>query len=205
MPLPWRNMRALGVHHLIAYCHILRAIFANRGLTPRADARDLSISAARISRARTVSLDPPRARALFAAGGDVGGRHISLLFLNRRNVGWLRLAVSDRSLGTRTSPLLWVPAPCPRPVPLTKRLASAAVKRPVSFSPVIRKSKTTMLMRELDGTFEWTIACLGYLVGNVRVPMQASLISAQMPPGSGGILLVLDRDGLKREIIPPIQ
>ena len=67
-------------------------------LTPRANARDLSVCAS-VTRAPTVTFGPSaRTRIVLRRRGVVGGRRISLLFLKRRNVGWLRLAVSDRSL-----------------------------------------------------------------------------------------------------------
>ena len=75
-------------------------------LTPRADARDLSVSAG-VTRAPTVPFGPTaRTRIVLRRRGLVGGRHISLLFLDDagRKVGWLRLAVSDRSFRNSEAP-----------------------------------------------------------------------------------------------------
>ena len=73
-------------------------------LTPRADARDLSVSAG-VTRAPTVPLGPAaRRRIVLRRWRVVGGRHISLLFLKRRQVAWLRLAMSDRSLRNSEAP-----------------------------------------------------------------------------------------------------
>ena len=67
-------------------------------LAPRANARDLSVSAG-VTRAPTVRFgSTARTRIVMRSRGIVGDRHISLLFVKRRKVGWLRLAVSDRSL-----------------------------------------------------------------------------------------------------------
>jgi hypothetical protein len=71
-------------------------------------------------------------------------------------------------------------------------------------SALIRKDQTAILIRELDGMLEWSVACLGYLVGSVRVCLRAPLIGGDVRP-RGGIRLVVRRDRLQRELVGPIE
>jgi hypothetical protein len=68
---------------------------------------------------------------------------------------------------------------------------------------VVRKGQTTILIREVEDTLEWSVACLGHLVGIVSVPVKAPLIRGDVRP-KGGIRLVVGRDQLKPELVPPI-
>ena len=75
-------------------------------LAPRADARDLAISAG-TGRAPAVPFGPAaRTRIVLRRGRVVGSRHISLLFLadTGRKVGLRRLAMADRSLRNSEAP-----------------------------------------------------------------------------------------------------
>jgi hypothetical protein len=69
---------------------------------------------------------------------------------------------------------------------------------------LIRKGLTTILIREYDQTLEWSIACLGYLVGIVWVPLRASLLKGDLQP-RGGLRLVIKRDQLEPQLVPPIE
>jgi hypothetical protein len=69
-------------------------------------------------------------------------------------------------------------------------------------SALIRKDQTAILIRELDGMLEWSVACLGYLVGSVRVCLHSPLIGGDVRP-RGGIRLVVRRDRLQRELVGP--
>jgi hypothetical protein len=71
-------------------------------------------------------------------------------------------------------------------------------------SALIRKDQTAILIRELDGMLEWSVACLGYLVGSVRVCLHAPLIGGDVRP-RGAIRLVVRRDHLQRELVGPIE
>jgi len=68
---------------------------------------------------------------------------------------------------------------------------------------VVRKGQTTILIREVENALEWSVACLGYLVGTVSVPVKAPLIGGDVRP-RGGIRLIIGRDQLKPELVPPI-
>ncbi len=68
---------------------------------------------------------------------------------------------------------------------------------------VVCKGETTMLIRELDGAVEWTVSCLGYLIGSVRVPIARSLVSRDVHP-NGGIKLTVRRDRLGPELVASI-
>ena len=70
-------------------------------------------------------------------------------------------------------------------------------------SALIQKDQTAILIRELDGVLEWSVACLGHLVGSVRVCLRAPLIGGDVRP-RGGIRLVVRRDRLQSELIAPI-
>jgi len=69
---------------------------------------------------------------------------------------------------------------------------------------LIRKGLTTILIREYDQTLEWSIACLGYLVGSVWVPLRGPLLRGVVQP-RGGLLLVIGRDRLEQELVGPIE
>ena len=71
-------------------------------------------------------------------------------------------------------------------------------------SALIRKDQSAILIRELDGMLEWSVACLGYLVGSVRVCLRAPLIKGDVRP-RGGIRLVVRRDRLQSELVAPIE
>lgn len=71
-------------------------------------------------------------------------------------------------------------------------------------SALVRKDQTTILIRELDGVLEWSVACLGYLVGCVRVHLREPLIGGDVRP-RGGIRLVVRRDRLQSELVEPID
>jgi hypothetical protein len=68
---------------------------------------------------------------------------------------------------------------------------------------LVRKHQTTILIRQLDDTLEWSVACLGYLVGCVRVRLRAPLVRGNVRPGAG-IRLVLRPDGLHSDLVAPI-
>ena len=69
---------------------------------------------------------------------------------------------------------------------------------------MVRKDQTTMLIRELDGVLEWSIACVGYLVGSIRVRAQGK--RALLPDVGQGraCLLTVAPDRLQREVVGPI-
>ncbi len=69
---------------------------------------------------------------------------------------------------------------------------------------LVRKGLTTILIREYDQTLEWSIACLGYLVGSVWVPLRAPLLRGDVQ-SKGGLRLVIRRDRLEPELVPPID
>jgi hypothetical protein len=69
---------------------------------------------------------------------------------------------------------------------------------------LIREGLTTILIREYDRTLEWSIACLGYLVGSVWVPSRSPLLRGDVQP-KGGLRLVIKRDRLEPELVPPIE
>ena len=69
---------------------------------------------------------------------------------------------------------------------------------------MVRKGPTTLLMREIDGTLEWSAACLGYLVGSVRVSLRATLLRGDVRP-EGGICLLVRRERLEPELVAPIE
>ena len=83
------------------------------GLAPGTDTRDPSVSAVGISRGPTVPLGPTAlTRIVLCRRWGGGGRHISLLFLKRRYISWLRLGVSDRSFRNWNVPFAWGACTC---------------------------------------------------------------------------------------------
>jgi len=69
---------------------------------------------------------------------------------------------------------------------------------------LIRKGLTTILIREYDQTLEWSIACLGHLVGSVWVPLRAPLLRGDVQP-RGGLRLVIGRNHLEPQLVAPIE
>ena len=69
---------------------------------------------------------------------------------------------------------------------------------------LVRKGLTTILVREYDQTLEWSVACLGYQVGSVWVPLRAPLLRGDVQPG-GGVRLVIGRDRLEPQLVAPIE
>jgi hypothetical protein len=69
---------------------------------------------------------------------------------------------------------------------------------------LIRKGETAILMREYDDTFEWSIACFGYLIGSIWVPLRAPLLKGDIR-SKGGLRLVVRRDSLERQPVAPIE
>ena len=65
---------------------------------------------------------------------------------------------------------------------------------------LVRKGQTTLLIRQLDDSLEWSVACLGYVVGSVRVRLRVPLIKGGVHPG-GGMRLVIHRDRLQSEVV----
>jgi hypothetical protein len=65
---------------------------------------------------------------------------------------------------------------------------------------VIKDKLTAVLIRESDGILEFTVGCLGYLVGHVRLPMNGPLRPAEQ--WGAGLRLVVTPDRLRRELIP---
>lgn len=57
--------------------------------------------------------------------------------------------------------------------------------------PMIRKDRSTMLIREEDGVLEWSIACVGYLVGSIRVRIARSRnLLRDVREGQGRLIIV---------------
>jgi len=69
---------------------------------------------------------------------------------------------------------------------------------------LIRKGLTTILIREYDQTLEWSIACLGYLIGSVWVPLRTPLLRSDVPLG-GGLRLVIARHHLEPQLVASIE
>jgi hypothetical protein len=69
---------------------------------------------------------------------------------------------------------------------------------------LVRKGLTTILIRECDETLEWSIACLGYLIGSVWVPLRAPLLRGDVQP-RGGLRLVIGRHRLEPQLVAPIE
>lgn len=69
---------------------------------------------------------------------------------------------------------------------------------------LVQKGLTTMLIREYDQTLEWSVACLGYLVGSVWVPLRASLLKDAAEP-RGGLRFVVRPDHLESQLVAPIE
>jgi hypothetical protein len=69
---------------------------------------------------------------------------------------------------------------------------------------LIRNGVTTILVRYFDHTLEWSIACLGHLVGSVWVPCRESLLGGDVQP-KGGLRLVIRRDRLEPELVAPFD
>lgn len=69
---------------------------------------------------------------------------------------------------------------------------------------LVLKGSTTILIREYDETLEWSIACLGHVIGSVWVPLRAPLLKGDARP-RGGLRLVVGRDGLEKQLVAPIE
>jgi hypothetical protein len=70
---------------------------------------------------------------------------------------------------------------------------------------IVRKNQTAVLLREWDSTFEWTVACVGELVGSIRVQLTAPLLRrTDIEPG-GGLRLIVRPGTLNFEVIPAIS
>ncbi len=69
---------------------------------------------------------------------------------------------------------------------------------------LVRKGVTTILIREYDQTLEWSVVCLGYLVGSVWAPLRSPLLKGDVQP-RGGIRLVVARGRLEPELLSPIR
>lgn len=67
---------------------------------------------------------------------------------------------------------------------------------------LVREKITTILMREFDGDLEWSVACVGHLVGTIRVPVKVPLLRGDVKP-RGGIRLEIMREGLRPVLVEP--
>ena len=69
---------------------------------------------------------------------------------------------------------------------------------------LIRPGQTTILIRSYDERLEWSIACLGHLIGSICVPCRGSLLAGDVRP-RGGIRLMITRDRLAPQLVAPID
>jgi hypothetical protein len=66
---------------------------------------------------------------------------------------------------------------------------------------LVRKSKTTIMVRQKNGKLNWSIACLGYFVGSVWLPLERDLFSGELRKGNG-LLLSFGREAYEVEMVP---
>lgn len=68
---------------------------------------------------------------------------------------------------------------------------------------LVQEETTTILVREFEAIIEWSVACVGYMVGSVRMKLRRPLLREDVEP-YGGIRLEIRREGLRRTILKPI-
>jgi hypothetical protein len=69
---------------------------------------------------------------------------------------------------------------------------------------LVRNRITTILMREFEGSLEWSVACVGNLVGSVRTKVNKPLIYGDVKP-RGGIRLEMMREGVRPVLLEPFD
>lgn len=69
---------------------------------------------------------------------------------------------------------------------------------------LVRRDKTSVMLREQNGKLNWSIACLGYFVGSVWLPLTKSLLGGDLSNGNG-LLLVFNKTAFDAEVVPSYE
>lgn len=68
---------------------------------------------------------------------------------------------------------------------------------------LVRKDISTILIREINDSLEWSVSCVGEMVGLVLTPLKMPLFRGDVRP-NGGIRLEITRDRLNPILVDPI-
>jgi hypothetical protein len=67
---------------------------------------------------------------------------------------------------------------------------------------LVRDGISTILIREADGSLEWSVSCVGEMVGVMLTPLKKPLLGGDVRP-SGGIRLEITRDRMNPVLVDP--
>lgn len=69
---------------------------------------------------------------------------------------------------------------------------------------IVRKHRTTMLIREMDGVLEWSISCVGYFVGSIRARVHSNCVLLPDLQEGWGWLVTVMPDRLQGEVVESV-